>query len=479
MKKNQNPSDSSNTQNKFFGLAIDCKKSQKLDYEKLMAKLFLNPEITSEHVKYYITQLENGSLSMKRLMELAENGVNKLHSFQHVGLELSEILHDKIQDWYDTIGEPSAEDWAYLEKQYGIKYNTLVGETPTVRKNISSAKEMAGIVKQIVLGQDAAIERLSIPFFQHLQSYRTKTYCPIKTSVVLMGPTGVGKSEIYRQFGRLCDCPVIFINSTEMVPGAWKGHHLGDFIIRTMKDMGYTLEQLEYSVLVFNEVDKITHHGQKIVGTNGTDMDNDMMRELMRLKETDQYILLEDGMNPDGSTKTYRLSTNNLLVVFDGAFVGMEDIICKRLKLNQSIGFSQKHTKPVDKISLLQQVNTEDLTSWGFLPELVGRIGDVIAINPLTSDMIYKIMVQAKDNIVQSHIDYCRQNYNINLSFTPEALHLIADTAYQSGLGFRNVKTLLSKCLNSLYYEICDVREKNEAKTVRVDQDYIAKQLNL
>lgn len=479
MKKRHIASSGTKTKDMFFGLVVKkSKQYNKSDYKDLIASLFLSPQITSEHVKRYVKQLEDGTLSYNRLLKLAGNGVQQLVQYQLEGIVLSEVLHNKIQDWVNAFGEPSSADWTYLERTHGFSYHTLVGERVIVSPKISSAKEMANIVKQFVLGQDAAIERLSIPFFQHLQSYRTKTYCPIKTSVVLLGPTGVGKSEIYRQFGRLCNCPVIFINSNEMVPSAWRGNHLSDFILRAMKDCGYSLEQMEYSVIVFPEIDKITHHNQRIVGNNGTDMDNDMMRELMRLKETDQYILLEDGINTDCSSKSYRLSTNNLLVVFDGAFVGIEDVISKRLKLNKYIGFSLNQADSESKTSLLQQVNADDLINWGFMPELVGRIGDVIALNPLSADMIYKIMLQAKDNVLQSHIDYCHQ-YHVDLHFTSGALHLIADIAYKSGLGFRNVKTLLSKCLNAIYYELSDVPGKQNMRTVNIDQDYIAKQLNL
>ena len=488
MKTNKNTSNSQNADAKFFGLPVRCSKTDRPIYEKLIASLFLHPKITSEHVKRYMDQLNRGNVSIDRLLRLTSDGVDGLFLNQSLGIDLSELMQDKIQDWTNTFGELSASDWAYLEKNYNLSHQLLVDEE-NIKPHVDfhSPKELAMCVKQYVVGQDKAIDMLSVPFFQQYESKRRGQPCLIKTPVLLIGPTGSGKSAIFQQFGRLCKCIVVPINSSEISGTQWKGTHITDKILRTIKDYyGVNFKNIinrENLINVFiciqlDEVDKITHHNQKLASNSGTDFYTDIMCDLMRALNPGEYLFLDDGFNQDGSPKGYRIPVDNILVVFAGAFSGIEDIVRKRLHLNRSIGYSQVTASETSVDALLKQVTSEDLIEWGFMPELIGRIGNICSLNSLTPDLIYSIMTNAKDNILQSHIDYCHQ-YNIDLHFTPEALRLIADAAYKSGLGFRNVKTLLSKCLTPIYYEFRDEPVKTAMQTVNIDQDFIAKQLNL
>lgn len=486
MKTNKNTLTTSNA--KFFGLPIICSKTDRPVYERLIANLFLHPQITSEHVKRYIDQLSRRMLSIERLLRLTSDGVEGLLLNQSLGIDLSELMHDKIQDWIGALGEPTESDWAYLEENYNLGKESLMGErNPMSQIDFHSPKELATCVKQYVVGQDRAIDMLSVPFFQQYESKRHGQPCLIKTPVLLIGPTGSGKSAIFQQFSRYCNCLVVPINSSEISGTQWKGTHMTDVILRTIKNKyGTQFKNIvnrdnvidEYICVLFDEVDKIPHHDQKIAGSAGTDFNTDIMCDLMRLLNSGEDLFLEDGFNQDGSPKGYKIPVDNMLVVFAGAFSGIEDVVRKRLHLNKSIGFSQVSASATGIDALLKQVVSEDLIEWGFMPELIGRIGNICALNTLTPDLIYAIMTNAKDNVLQFHIDYCHQ-YNIDLHFTPEALHLIADAAYKSGLGFRNVKTLLSKCLNPIYYEFRDEPVKTAMQTVNIDQDFIAKQLNL
>lgn len=489
MKTNKTSSNNSNVDPVFFGIPLNCSKANRAKYQKLIAGLFLNPKIKSRYVTRYIVQLEKGLISIDRLLKLIDNGVLQGDSFnQPNGSNLSENMHDKIQDWIVAFGEPTDSDWSYLEKNYNLSRALLLGsKNETHQIDFHSPKELAMRVKEYIVGQDNAIDMLSVPFFQQNESKRKGKPCLIKTPSLLIGRTGVGKSAIFQQFARFCKCLVVPINSSEISGTQWKGTHITDKILRAIKDYhGVNFNNIvnneniinEFICVHLDEADKITHHNQKIAGDSGTDFYTDIMCDLMRLLNPGEYLFLDDGFNQNGSPKGYRIPVDNILVVFAGAFSGIEDIVRKRLGLNRTIGFSQASIAESEIDTLLKQVTADDLVEWGFMPELIGRIGNICVLNSLTPDLIYNIMTNAKDNILQSHIDYCLQ-YNIELHFTTEALHLIADTAYKSGLGFRNVKTLLSKCLNQLYYELRDEPVIKDMQTVNIDQEYIANHLNL
>ena len=122
-------------------------------------------------------------------------------------------------------------------------------------------------------------------------------------------------------------------------------------------------------------------------------------------------------------------------------------------------------------------VTKEDLEEWGYLSELLGRISDIVVMNPLSKDDIFEIMKSSKDNIVGSHIDYALRN-NIDLHFSDDALRAIAEEAYKSGLGFRNVKALLAKVMNSIYYNNISSNGSQESKSVNIDKEYIVSKLH-
>lgn len=494
MKTKKNDSNNTKTNVTFFGISVNCNKKDRTDYKKLIAYFFLHPQVTPEHINRYLEQLDKGVLPIERLLNQAEKSVNRYYNSPIETVNLPVIMGEKIRDWIDSFGEPSTSEWNYLEKNFHInKVSLLLGERNELNKrdetpqiDFHSPKEMAMCVKERVYGQDKAIEMLSVPFFQQLESKKRGFPCLIKTPILLIGPTGSGKSAIFQGFASCSKCIIVPINSSEISGTQWRGTHMTDLILRAIKDKyGPEFNTIvnsdnvidEFICVLLDEVDKIPHHNQKIVGSAGTDFNTDLMCDIMRLLNPGEYIHLEDGVHQDCSIKSYKIPVDNILVVFAGAFSGIENIVRKRLHLNNTIGFSTSLSSAKDE-ALLQQVCPEDLIEWGFMPELIGRIGNICVLNTLTPDLIFNIMTSAKGNILQSHIDYCSL-HNTDLHFTPEALHLIADTAYKSGLGFRNVKALLSKCLYQIYYEFSDEPLMRNAQTVNIDKDYIAKQLNL
>ena len=461
----------------YFG--INIRKNKKFDVNDICARLFICPRISPEHATKMLNMLVDGKLSIESFINKTDSYIEELSRQKEIGDDIPHIMNNKLAAWEKVFNTPTQKDYKYLEKKYGFTQNDLFGNT--VEENVApvkSAKEMASFVRQYIKGQDEAIDKLAVPFFLHLDSKRKQYISKLKAPVLVMGPTGVGKSEMFRIFGKVCDCPVIRINTSEIVPAAWKGLHITDILAREINN-DVTIKDLEYAIIVFHEFDKLTHFGQKIVGSNGTDMDTDMMRDIMRLFETDHSLHLENGFDAQNmSARSYRLPVDNLLIVFDGAFSGIDEIIKKRLNIGRSIGYSQTQSNKYDGVNLQRLVTTEDLIQWGYMPELLGRIGECVVMNPLTSDVIYEIMTSAKDNILQSHVDFCSKN-NVDLRFEEDAIRYIAAEAHKSGLGFRNVRTLLSKALNGLYYDMPEETSAKKKHVINISKDYVMQNINV
>ena len=377
------------------------------------------------------------------------------------------------KEWEEAFGEaPSESDYEYLRCNECYGCSLLPDRLRAlIPREYHSPREMAEYVKQFVVGQDNAIDHLAVTFFQHYQDFVLKNKKSVKTPVVLLGNTGTGKSEILRRFCELCDCPVVRINSTDIVPNAWRGTSLRQYLSSNLSE-NHSSTDARYAVIVFHEFDKLTHKNVRRVADNSSDFDLDMMREIMRLFETGHPIHLSGGDPFDNDEST--LPTDNLLIVFDGAFYGLSDIIRKRMKRDERpIGFGRNDAGDKD-VDWLQYVQYDDLLEWGFYPELLGRIGELVPLKPLTEDLFLKIMREAKDSVFDAHRQFCWTN-NMVLDFTEGALRLIARHAQASGMGFRNVKTLLARVMNPVYYKIdtTDSREKH----VHIDYAFVERQL--
>lgn len=463
----------------YFGLQIKVKKVQSA--QDIACRLFLSPRITAQQVESILVLIDRKQLSYEALISKTDDGIAELKRWKESGEDFSSDMRKKYEEWALKFKELSQSDYEYIEKTYGFTKSDLL-EGPTENHSqsphINCARELANYVKQYIKGQDEAIEKLSVPFWQHLDSKRSHYTCKIKTPVLLMGPTGVGKSEILRLFASACDCPVIRINTADIAPSGWGGGtHISDIIAGKISDT-VTISDLEYAIIVIHEVDKITHYDSQIVGKSGTSYDADVMRNIMRFFETEDSLHLDKGFDGKQMTNVhYELPIDNLFLVFDGAFDGIEAIIKRRLNINNTIGFKTQASKIHKGTYIPSLVTSEDLIEWGFKPELIGRIGNYIVLNSLTTEDIYQIMVTAKENILQSHIDYCAHNH-IELRITEGALHYIASEAYKSGLGFRNVKTLLAKALNRIYYDLPGKEAESDNILVEVTKEYVMKNLS-
>lgn len=456
----------------FLGIEFKNDAVQGVDYREVAVRIFLCPTISFKKIEAVVNSLESGKMSVATFLNRTDAQILRLRE-KDENDNIMDLMIDRIEEWPEELGGPDKEDWAYITELFGFTYNDLYVHG-TTSDTVLSAEEMADYVKQYVFGQDDVINRLAVPFWQHLESKRNGEGSNIKTPMLLIGRTGLGKSEICKRFSEVCDdCPIIQISSNEVTPMSWKGVHITDYFLNKLK-AGIAKEELEHAVLVFDEFDKITHYNIRIASEKGVDMDADLQRDIMHILDRDFITIVDDNPLSHSQYNGLQLSTKNLMIVFAGAFTGIEDIIKRRCNAGKAIGYVNQGCAQI-QTNWMKQVCEKDLEEWGLLPELIGRLGSICVLNPLTSDMIMRIMSSAKESILQAHVEYCKQ-HNVNLVFTDEAIRYIAELAYNSGLGFRNVKTLLARCLSPMYFRMGRVIENHEQQ-VNVDKAYIEKAL--
>ncbi len=338
----------------------------------------------------------------------------------------------------------------------------------------SSASELADEVKKYIIGQDRAVEALSVSFFQHLcEKYRGVT-CPTKTATLLCGSTGCGKSETLRIFAEKCGFPVVRVNSADIVPSAWKGTHLSDYFGDALNR--HSADELKSAVVIFHEFDKIIHTGAK-VSTSGEDIDADMQRDVMRLFERSHSLRIPKGFDSRTMDQvSVDLPTDRMLFVFDGAFSEIGQIVRRRLNLTGRIGFGAMPPQVAETAGYGGDIIEEDLIKYGFKEELIGRISNILTLRLLDEETFYRIITTARDGVIESESKYVDAVYNADLRFSDDALRLIAKRAYRLGLGFRKVRSLMASCLYSIYYDM-KVDGSGKRRIIKVDRDLVIKQL--
>lgn len=456
--------------NVYFGVHVN-NTDDTVDYKSLIARLLLCPHITCDHVLYFMDKLEKGELPYSKVVEVADMGYIDF-TYLTPDIATMKALDEKIKEWQKVIASLTQEDYEYLEEHYGFTEATLAIKDIS-NKAFNSPKELASIVKQYIKGQDEAIDRLAVVFYMHYISRKNETDS-IMRSVLTIGPTGSGKSEIYRRFALLCDFPVLTVNSCHITPVGWKGPSLSDIVNQYKITKGLSDDDMKYLVVVLTEFDKIAHYKMR----TDSDYDADQMRQIMQLMDKGNQIVLENGINiANGTNQMCKLCTDNWLVVLDGAFSGLEEIVKKRLNLTKTFGFTKPSTQEFENTNLLQQVSRNDLVQWGFMEEVIGRINYICALNTLTKEVIYQILVEAKDNILQSHVEISKL-CNIDLKFTDAALQLIADDANQKSFGFRSVPFSVTDIMIPIYFEHCSINNTEEKQTVIIDEEYVKQQLN-
>lgn len=354
-------------------------------------------------------------------------------------------------------------------------------------------RDVKSHLDRFIIGQDEAKKALSIAVCDHYNQVFLHKKDPngpdqehyTKQNVLVLGPTGVGKTYMIRQIAKLIGVPFVKADATRFSETGYMGANVDDLIRDLVSQADGDVNLARYGIVYLDEADKLAsapnHQGRDVSGRGvqlgllklmeETDIDlkaaNDPASQMQAFME----------MQQKGKVEKQVVNTRHILFIVSGAFTGLEEFIGRRLN-QKSIGFGQESKKNTDKYSLFNQASTEDFIKYGFEPEFVGRLPVRVACHPLDDQKLYEILKNSEGSIVRQYKQAFR-SYGISLEFTDEALLEIAKLASSEETGARSLMTICEKIFRNYKYELpsTDVSELLVTRELILSPDDLLKEL--
>lgn len=319
-----------------------------------------------------------------------------------------------------------------------------------------------------VIGQEDAKRTISVALFNHQKRLELKKPNN-KSNVLLIGPTGCGKTHILRNACEITDLPYVIVDATELTSSGYVGKDVSSMLHELVVKCKGSIKEAERGVIYIDEIDKIA----KCKGPDqGRDISGESVQQgLLKMIEGGD-ITVEDRKG----TK-FRISTDNILFIFSGAFVGLEKVVSNRTVKKKSIGFNQDiEVKKLSAKQLQKKVTIDDIIDFGMIPELMGRIPIITVIDHLTKKQLLDILLNVEDSIIKEYKELFNLD-NIKLTFTKEALNLVAKIAKDRGTGARGLNSIIEKVMIDIVYYVQE--SKNKVSKVNVELKNIKKVLDI
>ena len=329
-------------------------------------------------------------------------------------------------------------------------------------------KHLYDYLNQHVIGQEEAKKIISVVVYNHYKRFCDAIFGYTKgmdknpyedvtiekSSSLILGPTGCGKSYMLRMLANYLNIPFYIQDSTSLSESGYVGDDVENAILGAFRASGGNLLATHYAIIVFDEFDKLSRKSENASITRDVGGEG-VQQSLLKLVEGAIVNVPPNGGRKHPEQECIQIDTSNILFFGIGAFDGIEGIIEKRLNRKTKIGFNtfnNTQTQEDKDEDLLSQVTTEDLKRYGFIPELIGRFPLITHVKPLTEGELYQILTEPKNSIVKQYqklfwID------NVDLSFEDDALRLIASEAAKKKTGARSLRGVLDKTLAELMFD--------------------------